>query len=67
SREGFIPLRIAVDEREGLALARGVGVVSIPTVVFFDGSGKVVGTYVGYQSPREMAKILERHMPEGTS
>lgn len=59
--QGFIPLRIDVEDTDGLALARRVGVVSIPTVVFFNSSGEVTGKYVGFQSPREMAKILKRH------
>ncbi|MFQ6676615.1 MAG: thioredoxin family protein, partial [Fidelibacterota bacterium] len=61
SLKAFIPVRINVDDPEGLALARKVGVVSIPTVVFFDSSGEVIGKYAGYQSPREMKKILKRH------
>lgn len=65
SLNGFIPLRINVDEGEGLALARRVGVVSIPTVIFFDSRGEALGKYTGFQSPRGMMKILKRHSRHG--
>ncbi|MCH8010814.1 MAG: thioredoxin fold domain-containing protein [Candidatus Marinimicrobia bacterium] len=57
----FIPIRVDVDQRQGFKLAQDVGVVSLPTIVFFDPSGKVVGKYVGFHSPDTLKRILEKH------
>ena len=56
----FIPIQVDVDERQGFKLAQDVGVVSLPTIVFFDTRGNVIGKYEGYQAPGKMGDILAR-------
>lgn len=54
----FVSIRVDVEEEGGLHFARETGVGSLPTILFFDSGGKVVGEYVGYRSAGEMAEIL---------
>ncbi|MFQ6609002.1 MAG: thioredoxin family protein [Fidelibacterota bacterium] len=54
----FVPIRVDVEEEGGLHLARLTGIGSLPTIVFYNGSGEVVGEYVGYRSADEMLKIM---------
>ncbi|MCH7732293.1 MAG: thioredoxin family protein [Candidatus Marinimicrobia bacterium] len=56
----FIPIKIDIEEGVGLKLAQDAGVSGLPTIVFFDGDGEVIGKYVGYQSPKEMKKIIKK-------
>ncbi|MEE9166204.1 MAG: thioredoxin family protein [Candidatus Neomarinimicrobiota bacterium] len=58
SLQSFIVIRVNVDSREGLKIAQRVGVVSIPTIVFLDGRGEVVGKYAGFRSPVQMKELL---------
>jgi len=57
----FIPIQVDVDDRQGFNLAQRVGVSSLPTIVFYDARGNVIGKYEGYQAPGEMADILARY------
>ena len=57
----FIPIQVDVDDRQGFNLAQRVGVSYLPTIVFFDTRGTVIGKYEGYQAPGEMGEILARY------
>ena len=57
----FIPIQVDVDDRQGFNLAQRVGVSALPTIVFFDSRGNVIGKYQGYRGPGEMRDILARH------
>ena len=57
----FIPIKVDVDDRQGFNLAQRVGVSALPTIVFFDTRGNVIGKYEGYQAPGEMGDILARY------
>lgn len=62
----FIPIQVDVDDRQGFNLAQRFGVSSLPTIVFFDTRGNVIGKYEGYQAPGEMADILARYVKSET-
>lgn len=55
---GFIPIRLNTEE-EGRAPAERLGVDGLPTIVFVDGSGKVVERLVGYTGTERMLQVLE--------
>ena len=57
----FIPIQVDVDDRRGFNLAQLVGVSFLPTIVFFDTRGNVIGKYAGYQGPGEMGDILAKY------
>lgn len=57
----LIPIRVNVDEKRGLNLAREAGVVGLPTIVFYDSDGRILGNYAGFRSARQLMDILKRH------
>ncbi|MCI5791201.1 MAG: thioredoxin [Clostridiales bacterium] len=52
-------VKINVDEEESLAVK--LGVISVPTVVFYK-NGKTVASFVGVRSASEIGKIIEKNL-----
>ena len=52
-------VQINVDEEESLAVK--LGVISVPTVVFYK-NGKTVASFVGVRSASEIGKIIEKNL-----
>lgn len=52
-------VKINVDDEESLAVK--LGVISVPTVVFYK-NGKTVASFVGVKSASEIGKIIERNL-----
>lgn len=52
-------VKINVDEEESLAVK--LGVISVPTVVFYK-NGKTVASFVGVRSTSEIGKIIEKNL-----
>lgn len=52
-------VKINVDDEESLAVR--LGVISVPTVVFYK-NGKTVASFVGVRSASEIGKIIEKNL-----
>lgn len=52
-------VKINVDDEESLAVK--LGVISVPTVVFYK-NGKTVASFVGVRSASEIGKIIEKNL-----
>ena len=52
-------VKINVDEEESLAVK--LGVISVPTVVFYK-NGKTVASFVGVRSASKIGKIIEKNL-----
>ena len=52
-------VKINVDEEESLAVK--LGVISVPTVVFYK-NGKTIASFVGVRSASEIGKIIEKNL-----
>lgn len=52
-------VKINVDEEESLAVK--LGVISVPTVVFYK-NGKTVASFIGVRSASEIGKIIEKNL-----
>ena len=52
-------VKINVDDEESLAVK--LGVISVPTVVFYK-KGKTVASFVGVRSASEIGKIIEKNL-----
>ena len=52
-------VKINVDEEESLAVK--LGVISVPTVVFYK-NGKTIASFVGVGSASEIGKIIEKNL-----
>lgn len=52
-------VKINVDDEESLAVR--LGVISVPTVVFYK-NGKTVASFVGVRSASEISKIIEKNL-----
>ncbi|HIE71465.1 MAG TPA: thioredoxin [Planctomycetes bacterium] len=55
-QEHWLTIKIDVDQRSDVAAMCGIH--GIPAVVAVDGSGKVLGTVLGYVEPKQFAKQL---------
>ncbi len=53
----FVPVLVDVDKQS--ALARKYKVESIPTVIFMDGKGNVLGRSVGYAPASDFLKMMD--------
>lgn len=54
-----IPYKLDVDHSPGKGLAKKYRVSSIPTIIFFDHKGKVIGRTQGYQNAEGFLETLE--------
>ena len=52
-------VKINVDDEESLAVR--LGVISVPTVVFYK-NGKTVASFVGVRTASEIGKIIEKNL-----
>ncbi|MFQ6677825.1 MAG: thioredoxin family protein [Fidelibacterota bacterium] len=60
--EGYISIKVDIETKEGLALARKFGVTGLPTIVMFDKNGKKIYHQPGFHSAKQMEKVLNtRH------
>lgn len=63
----FIPFKADVDQRESKDIAQVYNVTSMPTIIFFDADGNVLGKKLGYTPPDEFLKLLQKYSPKGVA
>ena len=47
-------------------MARKYGITLLPTLLFLDKNGKIVGSFVGYKPPQEFIAAAKRAMKKGS-
>ena len=56
--EDYISVKVNVDSKEGMALARKFGVAGLPTIIMFDKNGKRVYYKPGFHSAKQLKEVL---------
>lgn len=58
----FIPYKLDVDHGDGKMLAGKYNISSIPTIMFFDADGKVIGREMGFQPAEQFMRTMEKYI-----
>lgn len=58
----FIPYKLDVDHGDGKMLAGKYNISSIPTIMFFDADGKILGREMGFQPAEQFIQTMEKYI-----